>query len=317
MSWRSEDLTFEVGGLSAGRADRIAVAGTVGPVPGADAPTPAEPSRFRLELASGYVPCAGSRLQLMTWGRRVRDGSERDELVLPGFPAGVTVRLEERHDGLVALVAGTPSGGTACTDAKGSRLVSGWFVDGLGRPARTDQLTSFGDRAATTTGRRSAARELLTGEAARLRFVDVELRRILGRPASLAAQRSWTAALAKGRVPDELRAEAYAGTAFIVASGGTPDGWVRGFYERELGRAPSSDELAAMTAAIRAGHRRADLARLVLAGREADDAVARRSTALWWPRPATAAERSMWVTRYQQGPELTVTADLAAASPIA
>ncbi len=318
------DLSFTLGGLTDATASRVVATGSLVDF--------GDPNHVDVAVPASYVACNGSRWQLAGWsellvGYRLpssdpsgnRPGIVRSTPTLSaaGLPAGVSMQLVERHDGLVAIVAGRSSvDGAACSDGVGARLVSGLFVDGLGRPPTPAQLATFGGRAASAAGRRSVARELLAGTAARERFTDVELRRILGRPASLGAQRSWAAALGRGRSPDELRAEAYAGTAFVLASGRTPDGWTRAFYDRELGRAPSSSELSAMRAALGRGTSRVDLARFVLAGREADAVLAGRSLTLWWARPSTAAERSTWATRYQAGPELTVTADLAAASPV-
>lgn len=318
LKWDEHVFDLEVEGLAAGAADRFAVSGTVGLPVSEPVAEDTGVSTFELDLADGYVPCAGARLQLMTWGQRVvADPVQTDSVVASELPAGLTVRLVERFDGFVAVVTGVPDAGEpVCSDAAGARLVSGWFVDGLGRPARPEQLAAFGARANPVAGRSAVARELLLGDAAVRRFANGEFRRILGRAASPAALQLWTTRLRQGWTPDRLRAETYAGTAFWASSGSTPQGWTRALYRAELGREPTATQLATIVAEQRRGVSRVTIAARLLAGGEADHALVTRSAALWWGRWATAAERSTWAGRYQRGAELTVTADLAAATQV-
>ncbi|MCU1353490.1 MAG: hypothetical protein JWM05_2699 [Acidimicrobiales bacterium] len=314
VAWSGERFVFEADGLAAGQADRL-VTSTAGvpALPGTSEVLPAS----TLDLTfGGHVPCAGSRWQLMTWAKRVvPDPVEATELVAPGAPPGITFQLVERADGFVAIASGAPLDGT-CSEPLGRRLVSGWFVDGLGRPATASQLSAFGDGASTTAGRRTVARELLGGEAATGRFITSELRRILGRPASAPAVGSYVRRLRSGLAPDVMRAEVYGGSGFWSTAGKTVDGWSRELYTTELGRLPTATEARSIRQMMTAGHSRSTVARYLLAGVEADRALADRSIALWWARPSTANERSSWAARYQAGTEAIVTADIAAADPI-
>ena len=159
LGWSRQTFELDVAGLAGGSADQVVVAGRRR---SADRWRPGERSAGQHGSgwcrAPGYVPCAGARLQLLTWGQRVAgEPVEPQTVTMAGLAPGLEIRLVERFDGLVAEVTGS-SAGVACSDTVGDRLVSGWFVDGLGRPARPEQLTWFGARADTAgaPGRRGA-----------------------------------------------------------------------------------------------------------------------------------------------------------------
>ncbi|QXC59933.1 hypothetical protein KSP35_16340 [Aquihabitans sp. G128] len=292
---------FQLGGLTEAASSRVVATRAVLDF--------GAPLQLDVGITEGFVPCAGSRWQLVSWpqlllGWRPPSATPAGNvagvvrrartLSASGLPAGVTLHLEERGDAFVAVASGTPSSGATCSDTVGTRLVSGFFVEGLGRPASAAQLASLGARAATEAGRKAVAREVLNGAEGATHQVREELRRILGRPASAAGVASYTARFRSGVALDALRAEVYGDTSFWNSAGATVDGWAKAFYRVELGRAPTSAELATIRKQVAGGAKRVTLARFLLAGVEADRALAGRQIALWWARPSTAAERVTW-----------------------
>ena len=316
-------VSLGLGGLSDSTASRVAASKAVVDF--------GDPITFDVSMAAGFIPCAGSRWQLVSWpklltGWRVptanpsgnRAGVTRalPTLTTSGVPAGMSVSLVERSDGFVAIASGAPAGGDVCSDAAGSRLVSGLFVDGLGRPPTSSELADFGARAALPSGARGVARELLGSEVGTRRFVDREMRRILGRPVSPVNVAGFATRLRTGTEPDVMRSEVFGAAGFYANSGHTVDGWARAFYRVEFGRTITNGELGSVRRQVAAGFSRTTIARFLLASAGADQALAARTIELWWTRPATAAEQTTWVSRYQNRPEQSVTTDLAAANPI-
>ena len=55
---------------------------------------------------------------------------------------------------------------------------------------------------------------------------------------------------------------------------------------------------------VAGGLSRTSIARLLLASLGADQALASRTIELWWARPATVSEQTLWASRYQHRPEM-------------
>ncbi len=320
LGWGAARLHLDIQGVAGSDADRVQVAGALVDLGAAHG--------FDLSFTRGYQPCGGARWQLLTrpkvlLGYRAPGSTITGnvpgavpgptDLHVTGLPAGVTVALEERSDGYVAVASGMPADPFSC-GRPAYRLASGLYIEGLGRPATASELVDFWQLG--PDGRKAGARRLLAGDVATRRFVDDEMRRILGRPVAAANVAAYATRIRQGVTIDQVRAEVYGDAGFFANSGHTTDGWARTLYRTELGRAISSQELIAVRNHIHSGLSRATVARYLLAGNEADRALAARSIELWWARPATSAEQATWAALYGSSLERSVTASLAAAAPI-
>lgn len=171
------------------------------------------------------------------------------------------------------------------------------YVDLLGRPPTTAEVTSWQARLAAGTSRTQVALELArTQEWARV-VVTGLYQQVLGRPTDPGGREFWAARLVAGERTADLAAQLYASNEFYREAGGTNRAYVAEVYRNILQREADAAGLAYWVGRLDGGAPRTTIARQFFLTIESNgrrvDALYRRLLG----RASEAAGRAYWAER--------------------
>jgi hypothetical protein len=188
----------------------------------------------------------------------------------------------------------------------------GWYGTLLGRAPDPAGLDHWAAKLDAGTRPLQVTRQIVgSGEFGR-RIVREAYRSCLGRSPDAGGLAFWSGRIARGASVDDLRVGLLASGEAWRQAGADPAAWAGQVYDALMGRLPRSAERSEVVSRLRAGERRAVIAREVATSAEARRAIAGTWYRLLLGRAPSTAEAAAWAEAMDAGtPERTLVAELA------
>lgn len=183
------------------------------------------------------------------------------------------------------------------------RYVSNVYTDLFGRGVDPTGLAGWTGALAAGTPRIAVANAITYSREYRARLITDSYNQFLGRGPDPKGLEDWIGAMTSGVTIQQMEAGFLASPEYYTKAGGTDSGWIVRLYQHVLGRGPSTADIQAWAAAIRASGRQQVAMGFLMSTEHLSEVVNDQYLHLL-SRGLDPAGRQGWVTAIQSGHRL-------------